>query len=138
MTEAEESATADSQRSAGNHDEQSASKTDEHHDTSEPKEKSTPNDRGTQSGGNSTEDETGRGESGVEVTPQSEALRRQQYVVGVIVAALSGVAITISIVQNFSAVPVPLSMSSGVVGTGVVYWVVQNSLFPAESTDASE
>lgn len=74
----------------------------------------------------------------VDVTPQPAELKRQQLVVGVIVAVLTALAITISIGQNFSGVPTPISISSGVVGGGVVYWIVQHSLFPTESEISTE
>ena len=74
----------------------------------------------------------------VTVTPQSEELKRQQVVVGVIVAVLTALAVSISLTQNFSGIPTPISVSSGIVGGGVVYWIVQNSLFPTESEVSAE
>lgn len=66
------------------------------------------------------------------VTPQSEELRQQQYVVGVGASVLAGFALTVGSLQQFPGLPGPVALAAGIVGAGVVYWLVKRSLFPTD------
>jgi hypothetical protein len=76
---------------------------------------------------------------GPEATPQQPALRRQQYAVGVGAAIIAGFALTISSLQHFPSLPQSVPLLAGFVGAGLVYWIVQHSLYPTdEELSASE
>ncbi|SDJ43724.1 hypothetical protein SAMN05216226_103194 [Halovenus aranensis] len=72
------------------------------------------------------------------VTPQSQELRQQQYAVGVGAAALTGVALAVGSLQQFPGLPEPVAFGAGIVGAGVVYWLVKHSLFPTDEELAGE
>ena len=66
-------------------------------------------------------------------TPQSEALRRQQYYVGIGGGILAGVALMTGLYQRFPDAPVVIPVLAGVFGAGLVLWLVKKSAFPGES-----
>ncbi len=68
-----------------------------------------------------------------EVTPQSAALRRQQYAVGVGAAILSGFAVAIGSIQQYPSLPDFVPLVAGFLGAGLVYWIVKRSLYPTEA-----
>ncbi|MFC7072082.1 hypothetical protein ACFQJ7_04240 [Halovenus rubra] len=67
-----------------------------------------------------------------DATPQSVALRRQQYAVGVGAALISGFALTISSLQHYPSLPKAMPLLAGLFGAGIVYWLVGHSLYPTE------
>ena len=71
-------------------------------------------------------------ESDEEITPQPEALRQQQYVVGVGVAVLAGFALAIGSFQRFPELPTVVPAVFGLLGAALVYWIVKRSLYPTE------
>lgn len=86
-------------------------------------------------GGDDADDEQGpqSGEQETpEVTPQSRDLRQQQYMVGVGASLLAGLALAVGSLQQFPGLPGPVALAAGIVGTGVVYWLVKRSLFPTD------
>lgn len=66
-------------------------------------------------------------------TPQSMALRRQQYWVGIAGALLVGVAIALSIIQRFPDVHLAVPLAAGLVGTIGIGWLISKSVFPGRS-----
>lgn len=67
-----------------------------------------------------------------EATPQSQDLRRQQYMVGVGASLLTGFALAVGSLQQFPELPGPVALAAGIVGASVVYWLVKRSLFPTD------
>jgi hypothetical protein len=83
-------------------------------------------------------EETDRGDEGetdadsaddTEPDPQSEALRRQQLLVGSGVAALAGLAVSIGATQQFPALPVPVALGVGMVTTALLFGLLYASIF---------
>lgn len=67
-----------------------------------------------------------------EPTPQSEALRRQQLVVGAAVAAIAGVAVVIGGAQQFPSVPILLFVLVGMTTTAFLFMLLYTGIFPGE------
>ena len=84
------------------------------------------------------EEETATEDSDEEITPQPEALRQQQYVVGVGVAVLAGFALAIGSFQRFPELPTVVPAVFGLLGAALVYWIVKRSLYPTEKQLAIE
>lgn len=85
-----------------------------------------------------TEPEDGA-EDEPDFTPQPTELRRQQYAVGVGAAIIAGFAVAISSIQHFPGLHEAIPLVAGFVGAGLVYWIVQRSLFPtSDELPASE
>jgi hypothetical protein len=83
-------------------------------------------------------EETDRGDEGEtdadgaddpEPDAQSEALRRQQLLVGSGVAALAGLAVSIGATQQFPALPVPVALGVGMVTTALLFGLLYASIF---------
>lgn len=66
-------------------------------------------------------------------TPQSAALRRQQRLVAVGVAVLSGAAVIVAGLQQFPGYPAVVFPVAGVVTTALLYVLLSRSLFRAET-----
>lgn len=82
---------------------------------------------------------TDDGKNDQEYTPQPQELRQQQYAVGVGAAIIAGFALAISSMQHFPQVHEAVPLIAGFVGAGLVYWIVQHSLFPTnEELSAGE
>lgn len=75
--------------------------------------------------------ETAAGEQ-PDPTPQDEALLRQQYYVGVGGGILAGMALATSLFQRFPEAPMAIHIFAGLVGFGIVIWLVNKSIFPSE------
>ncbi|PSP27726.1 hypothetical protein BRC65_04235 [Halobacteriales archaeon QH_2_65_14] len=83
-----------------------------------------------------SDSDEGDGEFGP--TAQSDALRRQQYLVGVGGAVVAGLAMTVSSYQHFPELPTLVPVLAGLLSAGLVYGIVTRSLFPTEEKLASE
>lgn len=68
-------------------------------------------------------------ERDIEPTPQSEALRRQQRVIGVGIALLAGVAVTVSTLQQLPSVPVVAAVVGGALTTAVFFRMLSTGIF---------
>lgn len=87
---------------------------------------------GQERAGEVSEPEAADEPSEPDVTPQSQALRRQQYAVGVGAAIISGFALTVSSLQHFPDLPESVPLIAGFLGATLVYWIIRRSLFPTE------
>jgi hypothetical protein len=83
-------------------------------------------------GGPTDGDETESNDDQEGPAPQSAALRRQQFYVGVGAVVLAGVAVAVILLQRFPDAPTLLPVVGGVFGAGVVFWLVRGSLSPAD------
>ncbi len=70
------------------------------------------------------------GEAATEPTPQSAALRQQQYYVGIGGALLGGGALMTGVYQRFPDAPTIIPVLAGILATGVLIWLVRKSVFP--------
>jgi len=77
-------------------------------------------------------------EVNTEPTPQSDALRQQQYYVGIGGALLGGGALMTGVYQRFPDAPTLVPIVAGLFATAVLIWLVRKSVFPgSEQTNQS-
>jgi len=79
------------------------------------------------------DDETASREEGtdrIEPTPQSEALRRQQLLVGVGGGVITGLAAAASTAQQFPDLPLVVPLTVGLLGAVGIFWLASRSIFP--------
>ncbi len=69
-------------------------------------------------------------EAEVEPTPQSAALRKQQYYVGIGGALLGGGALMTGVYQRFPDAPTIVPIFAGILAAGLLIWLVRKSVFP--------
>jgi hypothetical protein len=93
---------------------------------------------GTESESGAESDSSGSGDESAAPTQQSAALRRQQFYVGAFGVILGGLAVAVILLQRFPDAPALLPVLGGLVGAGIVFWLVRRSLFPAEQTVSGE
>lgn len=67
-----------------------------------------------------------------EPDPQSQAFRRQQFLVGSAGSVLAGVAMTALLVQTFPALPLGGAAVGGILAATFVFWLVDRSIFPGD------
>jgi len=71
-------------------------------------------------------------------TPQSDALRQQQYYVGIGGALLGGGALMTGVYQRFPDAPTVVPIVAGLLATALLIWLVRKSVFPGgEQTNQS-
>jgi hypothetical protein len=92
----------------------------------------------TESESGAESDSSGSGDESAAPTQQSAALRRQQFYVGAFGVILGGLAVAVILLQRFPDAPALLPVLGGLVGAGIVFWLVRRSLFPAEQTVSGE
>jgi len=67
-----------------------------------------------------------------EPTPQPEALRRQQRLVGVVGGVVAGLAAAASVAQRFPDLPLVVALLVGLVAAVGVFRLAAGSIFPGE------
>lgn len=74
-------------------------------------------------------------EESPEPTPQSEALRRQQLLVGSGIAILTGIAVIVAVGQQFPSIPVPAAIVAGMATAGFLLALLLTGIFTGEETE---